>query len=426
MNPVVSILAVVIFVVGFAMIVLEHTIRINKSATAMVTGALLWILVATQLGTEDIAHHLTETGAGVFGIIIFLLCALSLVEILVHYRFFDLVRGKLYSLHFTDRKQFALIAVIAFFLSAVIDNLTTTVIMIQISRKFFKGNNLLVVAAGIVIVANAGGAFSPIGDITTIMLWFAKKFGTGEIIVKGILPSIVLGAVAVALLMRQLKPVAKDDDEEEIITQLEKSEKPVVTVVFISFLLPLFANLIGLAPYFGLLLGLGIVWITVDLMKRFSSTATHLSASIEDLIRKTDIASLKFFVGILIAVAALHAGGLLEKLAHFIYGYNPNENALIVGNVALGIISAVLDNVPLTDIAIKMAQTTDDNIWILLALAVGTGGSLLVVGSAAGVVAMGMVKELTFGRYFKIAFLPALIGFLAAVLTWYLDFKFLI
>jgi Na+/H+ antiporter NhaD/arsenite permease-like protein len=419
----IAIIAIAVFIIGFALIVFEHPLGINKAPAALVTAAILWSLIAFQQPAEEVTARLSEAGASIFEIVVFLLSAMCLVEILVHYRFFDLVRGKLYALNIDDKKQFLLIAFITFFLSAVIDNLTTTVIMIQISRKFFKGNNLLVVVAGIVIASNAGGTFSPIGDITTIMLWFAKKVNAGEIIYKAVLPALTLALVSIGLLMRNMKTDDNNDNRYEIVNKLERSEKVIISMVFISFVLPLAANLIGIAPYFGRLFGLGVVWLVIDILKRRSNLETHLSASIEEFIRRVDIASLKFFIGILLAVAALHAAGLLDMLAHFIYGNNPDESSLITGNIILGLISSILDNVPLTDIAIKMSQTTNSNIWILLALTVGTGGSLLVIGSASGVVAMGMIKELTFGRYFKLAFVPALLGFFAAVFVWYVQYK---
>jgi Na+/H+ antiporter NhaD/arsenite permease-like protein len=420
MESILRLLASPIFILGYFAIALEHPLKISKSAVALLTGAVLWTMVAFTHSGEHLSGELSVAGADVFSIIVFLLAAMSLVEVLVHYRFFDLIRGKLFALNLTDRKQFIVICLLSFFLSAVIDNLTTTIIMIQISRKFFREKNMLIACAGIVIAANAGGAFSPIGDVTTIMLWFSKKFGTLEILYKAFIPSVVLWVVSTGLLVRKITP-EDDDNKNEVVSKLNTSEKYVIAAVFCSFALPLVVSLIGLPPYFGLLFGLGFVWLLIDTFKRVTPTDTHLSASIEEFIKKTDIASLQFFIGILLAVSALHALGVLEQIASLIYGQKPGMTALIGGNVLMGMISSILDNVPLTAIAIQMLQTTDTNIWILLALTVGTGGSLLVIGSAAGVVAMGMNKELTFGNYFKIAFVPALLGYIAAVAAWYIQ-----
>jgi Na+/H+ antiporter NhaD/arsenite permease-like protein len=413
----IEIFAIAVFVCAYALIALEHSIKISKSAVALLCGAFLWMLVAVSTTGEAFASEISHTGADIFSIVAFLLAAMSLVEILVHYKFFDVLRGKLFALGLNEHKQFLLMSLLTFFLSAVLDNLTTTIVMIQISRRFFKGENLLIMTASIVISANAGGAFSPIGDVTTIMLWFAKKFGALEVILKGFLPAFVLWIVSTIMLMNKIKK-GTPDSQEEVITKLSKSEKLVVTIVFLSFLLPIMMSQFGLPPYMGLLFGLGLVWFAVDTLKRYSSRQTHLSASIDELVKKADIASIKFFIGILLAVSALHSLGVLEMLAHTVYGSVPSDAKIIIGNVGLGLLSAILDNVPLTAIAINLLDVSNSSLWVLLALTVGTGGSLLVVGSAAGVVASGMVKELSFGKYFKIAFVPALSGFFAGVLVW--------
>lgn len=411
-----SILAGLVFIASYGAIAFEHPLRVSKTAIALCAGAFLWILAALS-GQPHISEDLSHAGADIFGIVVFLLAAMSLVEVLVHYRFFDVIRGKLLAFNLSERNQFIVITLITFFLSAVIDNLTTTIIMIQISSKFFKGPNMLVAAAGIVIAANAGGAFSPIGDVTTIMLWFAGKFTALEIILKGFLPSFTLYVVSMFFMYRQIEPIGYDS-HEEVIAKFGRSEKFVITLTFAAFTLPLFASFIDLPPYMGLLLGLGLVWLVIDGFKRLAPKPTHLEASIEEFLKKIDISSLKFFIGILLAVSALHALGVLDYMANFIYGDSAADNALVIGNVALGLLSSILDNVPLTAIAIQILDTTNTSLWVLLALAVGTGGSLLVIGSAAGVVAMGMVKELTFHKYFRLAFGPALMGFAAGVVVW--------
>lgn len=413
-----SVLALVVFICCYAAIVLEHNFKVSKSASALLAGALIWILAGIR-NSEHLQETLVEAGNEVFSILIFLLAAMSLVEILIHYKFFDYIRAKLYKYTLNDKKLFWILTGLAFILSGIVDNLTCTIILIQISRKFFKGENLLITAAGIVIAANAGGAFSPIGDVTTIMLWFAKKFSALEILWKGFLPSFGLYLTATALLARRIvdapTPEAKAD---ELSISLSRSEVGVITLVFLSFLLPITMNFFGLPPYFGLLLGLGLIWALVDSLKKYLTHRTHLEASIEEFIKKTDIPSLKFFVGILLAVSGLHALGVLDYLAHLVYGADPSAGKLIIGNVGLGLLSSILDNVPLTAMAIQVLHTTQSSLWVLLALTVGTGGSLLIIGSAAGVIAMGMVKELNFGKYLKLAFAPALCGYAVGIGIW--------
>lgn len=413
----VNIFAIAIFVLGYLAITVEHTVKMSKSAFALLTGSALWILVAVS-SADNFREDLFEASSEIFGIIIFLLAAMSLVEILVHYNFFDMLRGKIFALGLDEKKQFMVIGVLSFFLSGIIDNLTTTIVMVTIARKFFSEKNLLVVVVGIVIAANAGGAFSPLGDVTTIMLWLAGKFNALEIISEGFLPSIVLAAVSLGLLYPKIKK-NPDVQENNIIVSLSRSEKIVITLVFSSFIYPLLMSLIKLPPFIGLLIGLGIVWIAVDLFKQTSKRRTHMEASIDKIIQKTDIASLTFFIGILLAVAALGSLNILHDISLDIYGDQPTFQQIALGNIGLGFLSAILDNVPLTAIAIKILETNVASLWVLLALTVGTGGSLLVIGSAAGVIAMGMVKELTFWRYIKIAFVPALIGYLAAINVWY-------
>lgn len=409
-------LAGLVFTLGYAAIALEHKLVLNKSALALLTGTVLWVIVAITHQGEALVG-LGHAAGDIFSIVVFLLAAMSLVEVLVHYKFFDVIRGKLFKLRLSERRQFVVISFLSFILSAFLDNLTTTIVMIQISRRFFKGENLARIAANIIIAANAGGAFSPIGDVTTIMLWFAGKFNALEIISKGFLPSIALWIVATLIMQYGIKGETRDE-EGDMVTKLTRSEKGIIGLVLVSFLLPVTMNAVGLPPYMGLLLGLALVWLAVDILKQISHRHTHLEASLDEMIRKTDVPSLKFFIGILFAVAALGELGVLQWLADALYGHAPSIGTMVAGNVGLGFLSAILDNVPLTAMAIKILPTTDAALWALLALTAGTGGSLLVIGSAAGVVAMGMIRELSFARYFRIGFVPALAGYLVAVGVW--------
>lgn len=414
-----------IFVVSYLLIVLEHRLNFNKSGIAIVAGSLLWVLVAISgIDRPEIIHAMEMAGAEIFGILAFLLSAMTLVEILVHYNFFDLIRIWLSSLNLDDRKQFVLIGILTFFLSAIFDNLTITIIMIQIARRFFSGKNLLITVAGIVVIANAGGAWSPIGDVTTIMLWLAGKFSVLEIISQTFLPSLVLGIIVAFALSRKINIDTKDV-KFEVAKPFSKGEKLVITASLISFTLPLFANLIGLQPYIGLLFGLGVVWLLIDYIKIKSRRQTHLEASIKHFITKVDIISLKFFIGILLSVSALKLLGVLDIFSVFIFGEVQTEQRIILGNIIMGLASSVFDNVPLTAVAIDMIQTHNPWLWSLLALTVGTGGSLLVVGSVSGVVAMGALQELNFSKYLKIVFWPTLLGYFAAIGVWGLLYRLL-
>lgn len=416
-----SIIAVFVFILGYFAITLEERLSISKSAIALAMGGVLWVVFVLSNPTREfLEESMHASSAEIFQIIVFLLAAMTLVEILVHYRFFDLIRTKIAKLNLRDKKQFIAISILTFFLSAVLDNLTITIVMIQIARQFFKGKNLTVVAAGIVLMANAGGAWSPIGDVTTIMIWLAHKFTVLEIISNGFLPSSVLALVSGFFILRQIEN-NKQDVAEDRVARLTRGEKIIITSSLLTFSLPLFMNMFGLPPFIGLLLGLSVVWIMIEFIKSFSRVQTHLDANIDRLLQKTDITSLNFFIGILLAVGALKAIGILETLSLVAFGADQEFLRVAVGTVIMGLFSAVVDNIPLTALAINIITIPDPNIWVLLALSVGTGGSVLVIGSVAGVIAMGMVKELTFGRYFRIAAMPALIGYSCAIAAWSLQ-----
>ncbi|MCI0532799.1 sodium:proton antiporter NhaD [bacterium] len=432
-----TIFIILTFVIGYIFITLEHRYHLHKAITAAALGAFLWIVIA--LGGGEVEHATEIIGAEIFGLIIFLLAAMTLVEILIHYRFFDFIRSKILKLGLDDYRQLWVIGIISFFLSAVIDNLTATLVMLAVATRFFKGQNLLIAAAGIVIAANAGGAWSPIGDITTIMLWIAEKFTVGEIIAWGFFPSAAIFAVSMFFLGRGIKRDTRDAIEEKI--TLSRSEWIIISLALLSFPLPVMVHSIGLQPYFGLVFGLGIVGIAIAITRGLlqkkmqslhhdeaatlvasASPETHLTADIEKNLARTDIAALLFFAGILLAVGALGHIGVLDSISHALLGADPGLSRFFVGNAVLGIFSAIVDNIPLTAAAMEIIKVTDPAIWVLLALAVGTGGSLLVIGSAAGVVAMGKVKDLTFFKYVSIATLPALFGYAAGLGVWLVQY----
>ncbi len=416
-------IAALIFIGGYALITFEHHYKVNKSITATALAAILWGMIALS-GDTHISEALHELSAETFALVVFLLAAMTLVEILVHYRFFDLLRVRLFSLGLKDDMQMVLISTIAFFLSAIIDNLTTTIVMVQIARRFFKGKNLLIAAGAIVIAANAGGAFSPIGDVTTIMLWLAGKFSAIEVMLWGFLPSASLFLVSTFLFKRQLVRDSGDDAPQTFETvSLSRSEKIVIAATFASFALPPLAHLAHLPPFMGLLLGVGIVGLLIGFFANtVSKHESHLSLEIEKIMGKVDITSLLFFIGILFAVGALGHLGILAMISSSLFGEAPELWRLIFGSVFLGAFSAILDNIPLTAASMDILTTSDPRIWVLLALCVGTGGSMLVIGSAAGVVAMGMVKELTFKSYLKIATLPAAAGYATAIVVWLVQY----
>jgi Na+/H+ antiporter NhaD/arsenite permease-like protein len=424
-----GIIAACLFGLGYLLITLEQKFSTHKTAIALTLGGILWLLAAVKLhGHEDkLEHALGHAGAEIFGIVAFLLGAMALIEILVHYRLFDLIRAKLIRMKVTDRQQFLVIMAITFFFSAVLDNIAITIAMLQIARRFFTGKNMIIAAAGIVIMANAGGAWSPIGDVTTILLWLADKFTALEVIQYVFLPALTLALIAGALLYRQLDNTSFTKREEGDLVRLSASEKIVVGTALGSFSLPLVMSFVGLPPYMGLLFGLGLTWCAIEAAKHQSRTEhqTHMTANIDRLIQTVDLASIKYIMGILLAVTALSTLGVLYWLSQTVIGADASDMKLIGINIGLGFLSGIVDNASLVAIAIETLPTDNPEIWALTALAAGNGGSLLVIGSAAGVVAMGGHKQLTVGNYLRIATVPVLIGLLASFVVWYLQYTFL-
>jgi Na+/H+ antiporter NhaD/arsenite permease-like protein len=418
-----------LFGLGYLLITLEQKLGTHKSAIALTLGGVLWLLAAFHLKNDHGALDgaLEHAASDIFGIVAFLLAAMALIEILVHYRLFDLIRGKLIKLHVNDRQQFIVLLTLTFFFSAVLDNIAITIAMIQIARRFFTGKNMIIAAAAIVVAANAGGAWSPIGDVTTIMLWLGEKFTALEIIRYAFVPSFVLFVVAIGLMYRKLDNTSFTKREADDTRPLAISEKIVITTALASFTLPLTMSFVGLPPYMGLLLGLGFTWSMIELAKHRSRSehATHLTANIDKIIQTVDISSVKYIMGILLAVMALSALGVLQWLSQAVVGDQASEMTLILINIGMGVVSGIVDNASLVAIAMQTLPMHDPQLWALTAISAGNGGSLMVIASAAGVVAMGNFKQLTIVEYFKVATIPVILGLVAAYAVWYAQFVFI-
>jgi len=422
----IPIVAASFFGLGYLLITLEQKFGMHKSAIALTMGGVSWLLAAVYLKNDPHAleEALSHTGAEIFNLVAFLLAALALIEILVHYKFFDLIRAKLLALKVDDKKQFLILFALTFIFSALLDNIAITIAMLQIALRFFKGKNMIIAAAGVVVAANAGGSWSPIGDITTIMLWLAGKFTAIEVIQYAFLPAAALAVVAGTLLYRQLKADDFDKREAGDTQRPTKGEKAVMGMALVSFLFPLAMSFVGLPPYMGLLLGLGLTWCLVEFAKRKKEKAspTHMTANIEHIVQTIDISSVKYIMGILLAVLALSTIGVLGWLSQVVVGSDPSSAHLIWTNIGLGFLSGIVDNASLVAIAINTLPMEDPQLWALTAIAAGNGGSLIVIGSAAGIVAMGGFKKLTIPAYLKVATLPVFLGMIAAFGVWYLQY----
>jgi len=411
----ITIISIIVFLIGYILISMEHYIKISKTAVSLLVGVVLWLLIAfSESGHFSIA--LGESAQEIFELIIFILSAMTLVEILTHYGLFDVVYQKLIKLHIKDRVQFFSITCLSFVFSAFLDNLTTTIVMVQIASRFFRGPNLLKAGAAIVIAANAGGAFSPIGDVTTTMLWLANKFTAYEVVTQIFLPSLSVFLVSSLLIGRTIATDTKDIIEDT--TTITRTEWAIIILCLLSFTFPLIMTVVHLPPYFGLLFGLGVVWLTVNVFRSRRQGSTKLAMSIEKFFQKTDISSLYFFIGILLAIGALRHLGILTNISSTIFGNSPSTQRIISGNIFIGLFSAIFDNIPLTAAAIEIVRTNISSLWALLAFAVGVGGSLLIVGSAPGIIVMTLIKDLTFLKYFRVATIPALLSYAVGVIVW--------
>ena len=406
---------VIIFLVGYVVITLEHSIKINKAATALITGVLCWTIYIVmspdkQMVNESLAHHLGELS----GILFFLLGAMAVVELIDAHDGFDLIVNRITA---TNKvKLLWLVCLITFFLSAVLDNLTTTIVMVSLLRKLVKKDEDRMLYAGMVIIAaNAGGAWSPIGDVTTTMLWIGGQITTVNIIKILILPSFVSMAVPLGILSLKLKgdverPLAEATNGEKKLTARQQS------IVFFSgvlilVLVPVFKTLTHLPPYMGILLGLGLLWLLTEILHGGKDDEDKHVLSVVHALRKIDTPSVLFFFGILVSIAALQSSGILSDLASWMTKTISDQNLI---GLTFGLLSALVDNVPLVAAVQGMfpltVYHTDHEFWELLAYCTGTGGSALIIGSAAGVAAMGIEKISFFWYLKKISWL-ALIGF---------------
>ncbi len=405
-----------IFIIGYVAIALEHPIRINKAATALITGVLCWSVFAVSAPDKHIpAHLLTEYLGEVAGILFFLLGAMTIVELIDAHDGFEVITRRIQT---TSKKKLVwVIGFLAFFLSAVLDNLTTTIVMLSLLRIVIPEKKDRLLFAGLVIIAvNAGGAWSPIGDVTTTMLWIGGQISAGNIIIQTFLAGLACFFVPALLITRQLKGNFQFPDKITGSRNLSasKDRNTVFWVGILSLLfVPVFKTITHLPPYMGVLLGLGVMWVVTEMIHSEKDEAEKGLFSVNHALRKIDTPSILFFLGILLSIAALQATGILSDLAGWM---NSSIGNIKIITILIGLLSAIVDNVPLVAAAQGMYSLeqypTDHYLWEFLAYCAGTGGSILIIGSAAGVAAMGLEKIEFFWYLKKIGWL-ALLGYLA-------------
>lgn len=406
----------IIFAIGYLAIAFEHQIKVNKAASALITGVLCWTIYILNGADHDVAHHaLLEHMGEISGILFFLLGAMTIVELIDAHDGFEPISS---SIRTTNKfKLLGIIAVLAFFLSAILDNLTTTIVLISLIAKLVKDSKeKLIFASTIVISANAGGAWSPIGDVTTTMLWIGNQVTTKELIRTVFLPSVVSAVLPFIgmgyALKGKLPPSQKDNT---IMIRSKASERNLVLIIGLLSLLfvPVFKTLTGLPPFMGMLFSLGAMWVITEMIHSGKDIIDKDNLSVNFAIRKIDTPSILFFLGILISVAALQSAGTLKEMADYLNTQIGNQKTIVV---VLGFLSAIIDNVPLVAATQGMYSLSDFNtdhpFWLFLAYCSGTGGSILIIGSAAGVAAMGLTK-IEFFWYLKKVSFWAIIGYLS-------------
>jgi Na+/H+ antiporter NhaD/arsenite permease-like protein len=410
-------LIVGIFIIGYIAIASENLIKINKAAVALLTGVLCWVVyILTSTDKEGVSGQLTAHLGELSGILFFLMGAMTIVELIDVHNGFDVITKRITQT--SKRKLLWIVSLIAFFLSPALDNLTTTIVMVSLLRKLLSAPEDRILFCGMVIIAaNAGGAWSPIGDVTTTMLWIGNQITAANIVKQLFLPSLVSVLLPLIILSFQLKgsverPSANENDNGHVVPERTKYII-LFSGIVVLILVPVFKAITHLPPYMGILFGLGILWIITEIMHGDKDGEEKQVLSVAHALRKIDTPSILFFLGILISIAALQVTGILTGAARWMDGYLNNVNIIVL---AFGLLSSIIDNVPLVAASQGMygldKYPTDHYFWELLAYCTGTGGSVLIIGSAAGVAAMGMEK-ISFVWYLKKFSLLALIGYFA-------------
>jgi len=421
-------LIVAIFIAGYTAIAFEHPIKINKTASALLTGVLCWVVYImgapdTGIVSEQLYEHLGE----ISGILFFLLGAMAIVELIDAHDGFDVITSRITT---TDqRKLLWIISIVTFFLSSVLDNLTTTIVMVSLLRKLISDRKTrMFFVSMVVLAANAGGAWTPIGDVTTTMLWIGGQITTGNIMLHLILPSLVCLVVPLIVLSFTLKgkvksPVIIENNQTDKTTAFERKLILGLGIGALVFV-PVFKTITHLPPFMGILFGLGVLWVVTEIIHKNKNDADKDVYSVVQALRKADMPSVLFFLGILVAISALESTHQLASLAQYM---DKTIGSLDVIVISIGLLSSVIDNVPLVAAGMGMydMQTfpTDHYFWSFLAYCAGTGGSCLIIGSAAGVAAMGMEK-IDFIWYFKKITWLALLGYLTGAATFLVQHYF--
>lgn len=437
----------IIFILGYLMIASEHMLKVNKATFALIMCALLWAVYAMCSHDPSLSSELVEALGDTCEIVVFLIGAMTIVEIIDRYGGFHILVDRL---HASDKRGLMwVLAFVAFFLSSVLDNMTTTIIMVMILRRMLADQReRWIFACVIVLAANAGGAWSPIGDITTIMLWMKNYVTSVDLIVNLLIPSIVSVIIPVFLATRMihagaLEPINENDSR---VGYEVSRHRPYLSIFILTvgvlglIFVPVFKTITHLPPYLGIMFSLGVLWLITEIVVRRYKLERRMEGRVSQVIRHIDMSTILFFLGILMAVACLSQAGILGTLAAWL---NETFHNVYLINCIIGVLSSIVDNVPLVAACMEMYPVATDAMiassadpaytalfvedglfWHLLTFCAGVGGSLLIIGSAAGVVAMG-IERISFAWYAKRITLLAFIGYLAGIATIWIETLFM-
>ena len=419
----------VVFVLCYAMIALEHPIKINKSATALIAAGLMWTLYSfvSPLGVEGVTHQLTEKLAETAAIVFFLICAMTIVEVTDSHGGFEVITSRIKATKLSSLLW--IIGFIAFYLSSILDNMTTTIVMVALMKRLLKEHKQRLFFAGIIVIAaNAGGAWSPIGDVTTTMLWIGGQVTTLNIMkttwIASMVNLLVPLTIATFMLKGNVVPPEKADNGATNTSQFEKTLMFFMGMGSLIFV-PIFKSITHLPPYLGILFALGVLWLVGNILHREKQPEEKEHLTLTKALKRIDMASVVFFIGILLAVATLSANGMLPSLAQWLDVKLGNQSLIVI---IIGLVSAIVDNIPLVAASMGMyplAQFPPDSfIWEFMAYCAGTGGSLLIIGSAAGVAAMGLEK-IEFFWYARKNGPHAFAGYFAGVAAYIIQYNLL-
>lgn len=419
---------ILVFVLAYAAIAMEHPLKVNKSASALLGAGLLWTIYAMGQGDpHTVSHQLGESLMGTAQIVFFLMGAMTIVEVVDAHDGFDVITSRLRTSKLSSLMW--MVGFVTFFLSAILDNLTTTIVMVSLMKKLLdKHEDRLFFAGLIVIAANAGGAWTPIGDVTTTMLWIGGQVTAVEIMKGLIVPSLVNLIVPLAVtsyVLRGRPVIAPKRSANDVVSDNTPFERNLMFFLGLAILMavPVFKTVTHLPPFMGILFGLGILWLVGDLVHRQEEDIRKQRLTLARALTRIDMSSVVFFIGILLSVAVLEHTHILSSIAQWLDKTVGRQDVIVM---IIGLVSAVVDNVPLVAASMGMYSLQqyppDSFLWEFMAYCAGTGGSILIIGSAAGVAAMGLEK-IDFIWYMKKISGLALLGYFAGAVVYIVQFK---